>query len=84
MNDCVMTRLGECSYEETGCSDCRVISICKEALEKQIPIKAEYHEPDFDVRMFSWWTCGNCDCEIASVVDKYCSYCGRRIDWNEV
>lgn len=56
----------------------------REALEKQIPIKAEYHAPDFDTRMFGWWTCGNCGCEIASICDKYCSCCGKRIDWSEV
>ena len=33
-NDCVLKMFGECSYAETGCSDCKVKSMIAELLEQ--------------------------------------------------
>lgn len=90
MSKCVMTRLGECSYKETGCSDCRIISICEEALEKQIPKKPIYASIDGFTLPVPYY-CPVCGEQIA----KYDAYarclfkehhckCGQRIDWSEV
>lgn len=56
------------------------INTAVEAMEKQIPKRAEYHEPDFDVRMFGWWSCGECGSEIASEAHNYCGCCGQRLE----
>ena len=75
-------------YEQECCSDgiCKstedrpcAIDVAIEALEKQIPKKVIPFEnnPYLDA----------CPCcgRIKSIYgDRYCSYCGQRIDWSEV
>lgn len=70
--NCVLTMFGECSYNETGCSDCKVKQTIRIALEDE-PKKGK------------WITCkddpGYCLCSVCNKIemwDKYnfCPNCG--------
>lgn len=40
--NCVLTMFGECSYKETGCSDCKIKEKIREALKNERP-KGKWH-----------------------------------------
>lgn len=70
----------ECSYNETGCSDCKGKQALLEAMEKQIPIKIK----EIHVDEYYCPACGvELNCNDAKVEDKYCSECGQRFEVNE-
>ena len=82
----------ECSYNETGCSDCKGKQALLEAMEKKIPKKVirqkgecyakttdgkEYHEIIL--------VCPNCHRAIkrTEALDVHCKYCGQALKWGE-
>ena len=73
----------ECSYNETGCSDCKGKQALLEAMEKQIPKKVIV-EDDGDSLL-----CPSCGLELmGSITDHdhdpyYCFECGQALKWGE-
>lgn len=46
MNNCVMTRLGKCSYAETGCSDCKIVNDMQNLIERADKYRWHYFETE--------------------------------------
>lgn len=86
--DCEIKHLtNECSYSETGCSDCRGKLKIKEALEKQIAKKPKYLPLKEGITTTNY-ECPICGCRRLGHgidLDKcYCPECGQKLDWSEV
>ena len=92
MESCVLTQFGECSYSETGCSDCEIKEKIRKALEKQTPMSVQ------SVTDRTWGieeqqpVCPECDSYLTRTVFipidgtegkkiSYCEFCGQAIDW---
>lgn len=82
--ECTIKHLtGECSYAETGCSDCVGRLKIKDALEKATakkPKKIKRHRGGFEMEH-----CPNCDTDYQAdrrfeVEEDYCGNCGKLLD----
>ena len=78
--DCTIEQLTgvECSYNETGCSDCKGKQALLEAMKKQIPKKPNLEQKDSMGNPIE--RCPNC---LSFGVVYYCANCGQKIDWEE-
>lgn len=56
-NGCILTIWGECSYRETGCSDCLIKNKITTALSAQPKLKGQWVNPTV---MAMRWTCSVC------------------------
>ena len=75
--NCVLTMFGECSYKETGCSDCKIKEKIREALKNDRPkgkwiVKGRWH---IDPQCIEY-TCSICGREIMreeslDVIERY-------------
>ena len=78
-HDCIIKHLtNECSYKETGCSDCKSIEMIRTAVERMKPKKILHNGAN-------WYRCPN-GCEIHKKQfekDWYCPKCGQKLDWSE-
>lgn len=54
--NCVLTMFGDCSYEETGCSDCKIIEKIGEALKNDC-YKEGYSQGYIDGSTGADWRC---------------------------
>ena len=63
-HNCIMTIFGECSYSETGCGSCEVVSKVNEALKAERP-KGEWEEVE------------KSEHGVLSIVSMRCNQCGR-------
>lgn len=76
-HDCIIKHLsGECSYKETGCSDCKSKWKIKDLLEKSEPKKPIISE-EFSEEMK---VCPICGMELMNK-QPYCEKCGQKLDW---
>ena len=76
--DCSIKHLtGECSYNETGCSDCIGREKIRKALEKQIakkPVKRSFIVPYEGINV-----CPSCKEPLPSSKEHHCK-CGQKLD----
>ena len=80
--NCSLEEFGECSYRETGCSDCKVKEKVRNAIDNAEPIKHGRWKP-FDLTwgrsVYACTSCGQA-MEVPTEGDKpmydYCPYCG--------
>ncbi|MBR6538090.1 MAG: hypothetical protein IKT67_12915 [Lachnospiraceae bacterium] len=82
--DCDIKHLfGECSYAETGCSDCIGKLKIKDALEKATAKKPIPYVPDCASINFIKFVCPNCKKDVPLLLTpRYCN-CGQKLDWSE-
>lgn len=74
-HDCVLTMFGECSYKETGCSDCKVKDKIRKALEAR-PKGKWITKPHVHGVTY----CSQCDFELKIDDTNYCPNCGARME----
>lgn len=80
--DCCLTEFGECSYKETGCSDCTIKARIREALQEQKVGKWIEHPTAH--RDFNLWVCSECGNEIdGHNKSAYCPNCGAKMEGAE-
>ena len=75
-DNCILTMFGECSYNETGCSDCKIIQKIGKALENK-PKKGEWKYTTHYGRRYR--VCPFCTTEREddhSTGWNFCCYCG--------
>lgn len=76
-------------YEDVEISeDYKNYKIVKDALEKQIPKKPilGYGRIDWDGMYTDSWACPACNEEVPAPYCEYdcCTWCGQKIDWDDV
>lgn len=80
--DCILKHLtGYCSYNETGCSDCKGKIAIKTALEKAEPKKIiDKNENEYTVDFI----CPSCNEPVIGQLYRpnYCKHCGCKLDWS--
>ena len=72
-DNCVLTMFGECSYKETGCSDCKIIDKIGKALKNERP-KGEWIMNKTSARGRNY-TCAHCN-KVSRNKFAYCPNCG--------
>ncbi|MBR2408942.1 MAG: hypothetical protein IKB07_08300 [Lachnospiraceae bacterium] len=78
--DCDIKHLvGECSYAETGCSDCIGKLKIKDALEKATAKKVRELNERKDLYVASCTLCGH----LVRRNQRYCDGCGQKLDWSK-
>ncbi len=89
--DCLIKHLTgiECSYNETGCSDCIGKQALLEAMAKQIPkkplkVKGECYSRDKEGNegYVVLYLCPRCKSQV--LVNPLPCECGQKIDWNDL
>ena len=79
--DCTIKHLtNECSYKETGCSDCKGYWKIRKLLEKNVAKKSkEVHENEICIDFI----CPNCKEAVYGQPYRpnYCKHCGQKLDW---
>lgn len=81
--NCVLTMFGKCSYNKTGCSDCKLKEKIRKALKNERP-HGEWIYKEFDAESGisrSYW-CSNCGEPRSQWCDDFCQRCGA--DMREV
>ena len=91
-HDCIIKHLsGECSYKETGCSDCKSKEMTRTAVERMKPKKVLYRKQYYGTP----WLCPECEADQIKVEffnedgsepqekHTFCWKCGTVIDWSE-
>ena len=84
-HDCIIKHLtGECSYKETGCSDCKSKWKIKDLLEKNEPKKPNQVSKAMDKDKFVGLIgrCPNCG-SIVAEDNLVCEDCFQALDWSE-
>lgn len=83
--DCIVKHLAkECSYNETGCSDCKGKERIRIALEKQVPKKPiEIDEKQDGLFYLLPFMCPACNEPVIGqpYKPKCCKHCGQKLDW---
>lgn len=82
--NCVLTLFGDCSYQETGCSDCKIKQKIREALKNERP-QGEWIKKVDEVGFISY-ICSNCgfELELEDCSDSYyCTICGADMRGNK-
>ena len=85
--NCSLEEFGECSYRETGCSDCKVKEKVRNAIDNTDTVR---HGHWVDVEPAPWGqvyeTCSECRIRQAldKGKDKFCGVCGAKMDLHEV
>ena len=76
--------------DASSCKDCPYDDECKEAVGiSPSPLKRDalellkWQEPVEPIRLENWWKCPSCGGNIVANM-KYCSICGRRVNWDAV
>ena len=81
-HDCIIKHLsGECSYKETGCSNCKSKWKIKDLLEKSVEKKAIVYGRN-DAVGTDVGLCPVCnDRPLRACDNQYCPDCGQKLDW---
>lgn len=73
--NCVLTMFGKCSYNETGCSDCKIKDKIRKALDERE--EGEWLWVGFDGDRIKW-SCSFCGRGVENQ-ENFCPECGRKI-----
>ena len=69
----------KCIYNKHGCFS-SFIEDLRSLMDELTPVKPKTLH---DNGTTAWHVCGNCGATVYKGISKYCSECGRRIEWDE-